>query len=247
VQSWVRAVTLLNRVAEGPGDGCTLTVLAQQVGLPASTAHRLLTTLEQERYLGFDQERRLWSIGVQAFMTGAAFTKSRRLGALSRPHMRFLMESSGETVNLAVKDNGEAVYLAQVECQQTMSDRAFLRILQQRGMPRLAPKTITIPAALRVEIEVARAAGCAADDEEHAVGLRCVAAPIFDETGEAVAAIPASGPTARIVDERVAPLGALILETARRISSEMGTWPKISKLLRKGFDQERNVTLVGRT
>jgi IclR family transcriptional regulator, acetate operon repressor len=247
VQSLVRALALLNRVAEAPGDGFTLTELAQQVGLPASTAHRLLTTLEQERYLRFDQEGRLWSIGVQAFMTGSAFTKSRRLGALSRPHMRFLMESSGETVNLAVEDDGEAVYLAQVECRQmmrafarpgsraplhasavgkailsAMSDRAFSRVLYQRGMPRLTPKTITTAAALRAEIEQARAAGYAVDDEEHAVGLRCIAAPIFDETGEAVAAISASGPMARIVEERIAPLGALVLETARRISSEMG-------------------------
>jgi IclR family acetate operon transcriptional repressor len=250
VQSLVRALTLLNRVAEAPGDGFTLTELAQQVGLPASTTHRLLTTLEQERYLRFDQEGRLWSIGVQAFMTGAAFTKSRRLGALSRPHMRFLMESSGETVNLAVEDDGEAVYLAQVECRQlmrafacpgsraplhasavgkaillAMSDRSFSRILHQRGMPRLTPKTITTPSALRVEIERARAAGYAVDDEEHAVGLRCIAAPIFDETGEVVAAISASGPMARIVEERIAPLGALVLETARRISSEMGASP----------------------
>ena len=247
MQSLVRALALLNRVAEAPGDGFTLTELAQQVGLPASTAHRLLTTLEQERYLRFDQEGRLWSIGVQAFMTGSAFTKSRRLGALSRPHMRFLMESSGETVNLAVEDDGEAVYLAQVECRQmmrafarpgsraplhasavgkailsAMSDRAFSRVLYQRGMPRLTPKTITTAAALRAEIEQARAAGYAVDDEEHAVGLRCIAAPIVDETGEAVAAISASGPMARIVEERIAPLGALVLETARRISSEMG-------------------------
>lgn len=250
VRSLVRALALLNRIAEAPGDGFTLTELAKQVGLPASTTHRLLTTLEQERYLRFDQEERLWSVGVQAFMTGSAFTKSRRLGTLSRPHMRFLMESSGETVNLAVEDDGEAVYLAQVECRQmmrafarpgsraplhasavgkailsAMSDRAFSRILHQRGMPRLTPKTITTPAALRAEIEQARAAGYAVDDEEHAVGLRCIAAPIFDETGEAVAAISASGPMARIVEDRITPLGTLVLETARRISSEMGASP----------------------
>jgi IclR family transcriptional regulator, acetate operon repressor len=250
VQSLVRALALLNQVADAPGEGATLTELAQQVGLPASTAHRLLTTLEQERYVRFDQEGRLWSIGVQAFMTGSAFTKSRRLGALARPHMRFLMESSGETVNLAVEDDGEAVYLAQVECRQmmrafarpgsraplhasavgkailsTVSDRALTRILHQRGMPRLTPKTITTPAALRIQLEQARSAGYALDDEEHAVGLRCIAAPIFDETGETIAAISASGPMARIVEERVAPLGALVLETARSISREMGAAP----------------------
>lgn len=247
VQSLVRALALLNRVAEAQGEGATLTELAQQVGLPASTAHRLLTTLEQERYVRFDHEGRSWSVGVQAFMTGCAFTKSRSLGALARPHMRLLMENAGETVNLAVEDEGEAVYLAQVECRQmmrafarpgsraplhasavgkamlsTMSDKTLSRILHQRGMPRLTPKTITTPSALRAELERVRASGYAVDDEEHAVGLRCIAAPIFDETGEAIAAVSTSGPMARIVEERVASLGALVLETASAVSSEMG-------------------------
>lgn len=247
VQSLVRALALLNRVAEAQGEGATLTELAQQVGLPASTAHRLLTTLEQERYVRFDHEGRSWSVGVQAFKTGCAFTKSRSLGALARPHMRLLMENAGETVNVAVEDEGEAVYLAQVECRQmmrafarpgsraplhasavgkamlsTMSDKTLSHILHQRGMPRLTPKTITTPSTLRAELERVRASGYAVDDEEHAVGLRCIAAPIFDETGEAIAAISASGPMARIVEERVASLGALVLEAASAISSEMG-------------------------
>ena len=57
------------------------------------------------------------------------------------------------------------------------------------------------------------------------MGLRCIAAPIFDETDGTIAAISASSPMARIVEERVAPLGALVLETARAISHEMGAAP----------------------
>jgi len=250
VQSLVRALALLNRIAESPGDGATLTELAQQVGLPASTAHRLLTTLEQERYVRFDHEGRLWSVGMQAFVTGCTFTKTRSLVGLARPHLRHLMEDGGETVNLAVEDEGEAVYLAQVECRQVMrvfhrpgsrvplhcsavgkailsavSDKTLSKLLHQRGMPRLTVKTIVSPSSLRTDLERARAAGYALDDEEHAVGLRCVAAPIFDETGEVVAAISASGPMARIVEERIAQLGALVLEASRAISAEMGANP----------------------
>jgi IclR family transcriptional regulator, acetate operon repressor len=179
--------------------------------------------------------------------------------------MRLLMENAGETVNLVVEDEGEAVYLAQVECRQmmrafarsgsrapllasavgkvmlsTMSDKTLSRILHQRGMPRLTPKTITTPSALRAELERVRASGCAVDDEEHAVGLRCIAAPIFDETGEAIAAISASGPTARIVEERVASLGALVLETASAISSgwaaRAGTPPPARMIRASGPD-----------
>ena len=166
--------------------------------------------------------------------------------------MRHLMEEGGETVNLAVEDEGEAVYLAQIECRQMMrafalpnessahcsavgkailsaaSNKRLSKILHQRGMPRLTVKTITTPALLRQELERVRAAGYAVDDEEHAVGLRCIAAPIFDETGDVVAAVSASGPMARVVEERIAGLGALVLEASRAISAEMGAPPAIA-------------------
>jgi IclR family transcriptional regulator, acetate operon repressor len=247
VQSLVRALALLNRIAASPDGRATLTDLAQQVGLPPSTAHRLLTTLEQERYVRFDHEGRLWSIGVQAFAVGCSFTKTRSLVGLARGYMRALMEASGETVNLAIEDQGEMVYLAQVECRQMMrafarpgsrvplhcsgvgkavlsaaSERTLGRILLQHGMPRLTLKTITTPALLKADLERARALGYAVDDEEHAVGLRCIAAPIFDESGDAVAAVSLSGPMGRIDDARMAQLGAQVAETARDISAEMG-------------------------
>jgi len=247
VQSLTRALALLNRIADSPDDGASLTDLAQQVGLPTSTAHRLLTTLEHERYVRFNNEQRTWTIGVQAFVTGCTFTKTRSLVALARPHMRHLMEDGGETVNLAVEDEGEAVYLSQVECRQMMrvfarpgsrvplhcsavgkailsaaSDKRLSKILHQRGMPRLTIKTITSPSALRADLERVRAAGYAVDDEEHAVGLRCIAAPIFDETGDCIGSVSASGPTARIGEERIAQLGALVLKTSRAISADMG-------------------------
>jgi len=247
VQSLARALALLNRISEAADGGATLTELAQQVGLPPSTAHRLLTTLEQERYVRFDHDGRLWSIGVQAFVIGCTFTKTRSLVGLARAYMRRLMEESGETVNLATEDQGQMVYLAQVECRQMMrafarpgsrvplhcsgvgkailsagSDKTLAKILQQHGMPRLTVKTIITPALLRADLERARAVGYAIDDEEHAVGLRCIASPIFDETGDAVAAVSVSGPMARIVDARVGPLSALVLQAARDISAEMG-------------------------
>lgn len=247
VQSLIRALALLNRIAESPDDGGSLTDLAQQVGLPTSTAHRLLTTLEQERYVRFNHEMRTWTVGVQAFVTGCSFTKTRSLVALARPHMRHLMEDGGETVNLAVEDDGQAVYLAQTECRQMMrafarpgtrvplhcsavgkailsatSDKTLSKILHQHGMPRLTVKTITVPSLLRDELARVRATGYAVDDEEHAVGLRCIAAPIFDETGDVVAAVSASGPMARIVEEQIAQLGGLVLEASRAISAELG-------------------------
>lgn len=246
VQSLVRALAIVNRLAAAD-EGVTLTEVAQQVGLSASTAHRLLTTLEQERYVHFDAERRLWSVGVQAFVAGSAFLKNRSLVGVARPNMRALMEESEETVNLAVEDQFEVTYLAQVECRQMM--RAFARpgarvplhcssvgkallsampendlskILHRQGLPRVTVKTINTTTALRQDLVQARERGYAIDDEEHAVGLRCVAAVVFNETATAVAAVSVSGPMARIHDERIPLLGDAVRRKADAITAQLG-------------------------
>jgi len=246
VQSLVRALSLVNRIAASD-DGVTLTELAQQVGLSSSTAHRLLITLEQERYVHFNAERRLWSVGVQAFITGSAFLKTRSLVGAARPHMRMLMEESEETVNLAVENEAEAIYLSQVECRQMM--RAFARpggrvplhcssvgkalmsampdaklskILHRHGLPRVTIKTLNTTVALRADLAASRERGYAIDDEEHAVGLRCIAAVIFNENADAVAAVSLSGPMARIPDERIPLLGQLVRSKADAITSQLG-------------------------
>jgi IclR family acetate operon transcriptional repressor len=246
VQSLLRALSLLNRLAESD-EGSGLTELAQKVGLSTSTAHRLLTTLEQERYVQFDGERKLWSVGVQAFFAGSAFIRSRNLVVVARPHMRTLMEDSGETVNLAAEDDGQAIYLAQIECRQVM--RAFAspgarvpltcsgvgkallsemadievgRILRRTGMARLTDKSLVTPAALREDMALTRRRGYSLDDEEHAVGLRCCASVIFNEFGEPVGAVSVSGPMARITDERLPLLGAMVKATADAVSRQFG-------------------------
>ncbi len=246
VQSLVRALAIVNRLA-GADDGIGLSELAHQVRLSPSTAHRLLTTLEQERYVHFDAERRLWSVGVQAFVAGSAFLKTRSLAGTARPHMRALMELTEETVNLAVEDRLEAVYLSQVECRQMMRafarpggrvplhcssvgkallsalpDSEVRRILNRRGLPQVTAKTLHTKASLRTNLGAARQRGYAIDNEEHAVGLRCVAAVVFDENAEALAAVSVSGPMARISDGRIPLLGHSVRATADAITGQLG-------------------------
>jgi IclR family acetate operon transcriptional repressor len=246
VRSLVKALNILAAVAEGEG-GLTLTELSQAQGLPASTAHRLLTTLQQEGFVRFDGERSLWFVGARAFTVGSAFARDRDPTRIARPIMRRLMEDAGESVNLAVRDGGEAIFLAQVECRQMMRahttpgtrvplhcsgvGKALLsalgaadldRLMARHGLPRLTDRTLTDPEALRRDLTAAAARGWAVDDEEHAVGLRCAAAVIFDEMGEAVAAISLSGPAARIPDERLERMGQMVRDAADLITHEYG-------------------------
>lgn len=246
VQSLSRALRLLNALAWHP-QGITLSEIAQKVGLPTSTAHRLLTTLQNERYVRFDNERSVWLVGVQAFRVGSAFARGRDLASIARPFMRRLVEQSGETVNLAIPDRNEIMYLAQVECQKTMraitgpggrtsfhasaAGKAILaampdaertRFLSSVDLKRETPRTITTQADLKKELAATHARGYAVDDEENAVGLRCVAAVIFDEHGAPLAALSVSGPAARITDSRMASLGLAVAGVAQEITAELG-------------------------
>jgi len=249
VQVLGRALSIMNLLAQADG-GLTLTEIAQAAGLAPSTAHRLLTSLESERYVRFDGEARLWSVGVQAFIAGSGFLKTRNVVQMARPHMRTLMERSGETVNLAVEDQGQAVYLSQVECREmmrsfarlgarvpmhasgvgkallsAMADGDVARALSRHGLPPLTPRTLTTADTLRADLAGIRSRGYAVDDEEHAVGLRCVAAVVFNEHGDPACAVSLAGPMARITDDRVPTLGEMVREAARRIMGEIGGRP----------------------
>lgn len=246
VQSLARALRLLGVVAKAD-DGLTLTEAANRAELPVSSAHRLLSTLQQERFVRFDQERTRWFVGVEAFVTGSGFLRSRDLTTVARPYMRHLMEESGETVSLAVEEGGQAVYLAQVECRQLMralaspGQRAPLHssavgkllvafagdvrrqsLLKSAKLERFTDRTIVKQAAFQAAVNEARKRRFAIDDEEYAIGLRCVAAPIFNEAQEAVAAISLSGPKARMTDAKLAALARLAQAAAMKITREFG-------------------------
>jgi len=89
-------------------------------------------------------------------------------------------------------------------------------------MGRITQKTIDNPKRLQQELAATARRGYAIDDEEHALGLRCVAAAIRDERGAPLAAISVSGPLARIASERVPLLGARVAQAAAEISRALG-------------------------
>lgn len=246
VRSLTRALNLLETVASHP-HGVSLGDLAETADLAPSTAHRLLKGLEMRRFVRHDEERGLWYVGVQAFFVGTAFLHERNFVAIARPFMRQAMEQGGESVNLAVRDGADAIYLSQVECRQMMRTQATPggraplhasavgkallsaidtrqadKLLSQLDLYRLTDRTLTSRNQVLESLDISRHQGYAVDDEEHAVGLRCVAAPIFNEYGEPLAAISISGPMARIDDARLAELGRLMAETTRAVTAELG-------------------------
>ncbi len=248
VQSLTRGLKLLESIAESHGS-VALTELAQQAGLPNSTTHRLLTTMQQLGFVRQVGDLGYWTIGAHAFIVASSFLQSRNLLALVHPELRKLMDTSGETVNLAVLDlsDHQAVIIDQVQCTQLMrmsapiggklpmhasgagkaflanlNDKQVTELLHRKGLNNYTPKTLTSPHSLKANLAQVRKMGYAFDDEEHALGLRCVAACIYDEHDHPFAALSISGPISRVTDDRVTELGALVIKAAKAITHEYG-------------------------
>lgn len=245
VQSLDRALRLVAAIAET--DGASLTAIAERVGLPPSTAHRLLATLAAHGFVENDAEDRHWSIGVEAFRVGQAFMRRQTPAAAARPVMRDLMEATGETANVGLFEGGEVVFIEQVESREPI--RAFFRSgerraahasgigkallatqtpdqvtrwLRGRTLESYTPATITTAERLIADLEAIRRRGWAVDDEERNLGMRCIAAAIYDEGGEAVAGLSISGPCQRIGPERLDALGPVVAAAAARVTRAIG-------------------------
>jgi IclR family acetate operon transcriptional repressor len=251
VQVLDRSLKLLDLVASA--DGAALTDLSDQSGMAPSTVHRLLTSLANHGMVTHDAETGAWTIGLKAFEIGNAFLRFRKLGTISRPFLKNLMEHSGETANIGIEDGGDVVFISQVESHapmraffrpgrrgpihasgigkailSTWDNTAIERLLTPRPLTSFTDKTRDTLPKLLADIETIRTRGWSIDDEEHTLGMRCLAAPIFNEYGEAVAGISVSGPAVRLPDETLAALGPVVKAAADGVTQAMGGRREIS-------------------
>lgn len=245
VQALDRGLQVLEALArEG---SATLSDLALRVGMPPSTAHRLLMTLQGHGFVAFDEALQEWSVGIGAFRVGSTYLLRTNLVDGSRRSLRALMEETGETANLAIIEGEQLVYVSQVETQNPiraffrpgtrsqmhvsgigkavlahMSRRDVERILRKTGLPGFTPRSLTSPEALFADLALTAARGWALDNEEHHAGMRCVAAPVFNAFGEPFAGLSVSGPAVRFSDAAIQRAAAAVKRAAESVTALIG-------------------------
>ncbi len=248
IKSLDRAIIVLQRLSEI--GGATLSALASDMGQSPATVYRVLTTFQGRGLVAFDEKTQVWSIGAGAFLIGAGFLRRTSLVDSARPILRALMAATGETANLGIERSGEVLFVSQVETQSniraffppgSMSEMhasgigkallAFMpddrreAILKGRVLTRYTDQTLSDPDALARDLRASRARGYAVDADEKTDGMRCIAAPVFDAFGEAVAGISVSGPTSRIADADIERLAVDVTRAARELSAAIGAAP----------------------
>jgi IclR family transcriptional regulator, acetate operon repressor len=255
VQSVDRALSIMETLAEDD-EGYRLSDLAVRTGLSTSTVHRLLATLESRRFVQFDRAESKWHVGARAFTVGATFTGRRNFSALAVPYLRKLRDLTRETANLAVVDDEFIVVLTRMESREIMrsvtkvggrvamvasgvgkavlatySNEDVSAIIRRHGMPRLTEKSIVRPSDLFRELDTIRKRGFAVDDEEACMGLRCVAAVVYNDCSEPFAAISISGMTGRLTDDRLLALGQTVRDVAAELTAALGGMVPATKSL----------------
>lgn len=244
IQSLDRAMLILETLAASGGQ--SLTELASMLDQSPATVYRVLTTLQTRGIVELEQQSQSWFVGAGAFRIGSAFLRRTNLVERARPVMQTLMESTGETANLGVVNGPNVLFVSQVETNASI--RAFFppgtqspmhasgigkALLAQVPEPQLAaivaaglegftPRTLTTESALLSDLSASRRRGYAIDDEERNEGMRCVASPIFDATGTAVAGISISGPVGRVTTARISEFGAHVRDAAAHLSRLLG-------------------------
>ena len=241
VRALARALSILREVGSAE-DGLTLTEVAGRVGLAPSTAHRLLTTLESQRFARLSSTDGRWRIGVEAFATGAAFARSRNLSEIARDSLEALVENTGETVALFGADMRDVICLHQIESTKPMrvSWSVGARLAMEacgpgKAMLAMSPAMMTraiaaneapgARARMQAELDAVRRAGVSVDMGASDAEVCAVSAPLFDEAGVAVAAISVAAPVTRMDEARRLEIATAVLAAAGAATSAFGGKP----------------------
>jgi len=246
MQTVEKALDILESFLKQEGE-MGIAALSNLSRLNISTAHRITSLLVKRGYLNQRQKRGKYYLGPKLLEFGSIVKRRMKIRDVALPFLQELNKVVDESVNLAILDANEAVYIEQIESNYNLRiftavgnrvplhctgvGKVFLahmgeaeveRFLNSKALPYYTKNTITDFSQLKKTLLIVRREGIAEDDEEMEVGVRCVASAVKDCDGNVVAAISVSGPSARLSGKRVAELKLLVKRCGFEISRAMG-------------------------
>jgi DNA-binding IclR family transcriptional regulator len=246
VSSVVRALGILQAFGQ-VDEALTLGELSTKLGMPKSSVHRLVSTLEREGFLARHAETGRYRLGLAVLRLAGPALASVDLREITRPYLEGLARELQDTVHLAVLDRGDVIYIDKIESPSRVQmishiggrvpphctglGKAMLahlgqdevrHIVEERGLAAYTPATIISMDALTMELKTIREAGYAVDEGEHESMVRCIAAPIRDSRAQVVGAVSATTVVAGWEAEHRAAMTRAVVEVARSISATLG-------------------------
>lgn len=244
-----RGVAILELLSAS-AHGYSLAQISQRLHIPRSTAHVLIVTLQRLGYVQPTSNGHVFCLGAKAQMLGIGPAGCLQLGDRARLHLAPLTETIGLASYVAVLDRHQALYVeccrgasAQVDIYPgkranlhcTAAGKVMLaglrkyaleEFLSNHTLIRHTSKTLNSANELCAKLECIRKEHYALDDEEQALGVRCLAVPLFDPLHGVVGALGITGARERIREENIAFLVRHMKKAAGEIVVGRGDWPQ---------------------
>lgn len=243
--SLVKSIRLLELLIEEGEIG--VSDLGRKTGMNRSNVHRILNTFQFLGYVAKNPVNKKYSPTLHFVELSSLIMQRNGLIKVAHPCLERLKARSGETVNLAVFDRDEVIYIDKIESSEalrmdlavgkrvpafcTALGKVLLAGLKKERLEeyfksaKLVKKTAnTIFSRRELLNHLVRVSeiGFAVDDEELSMGIRCIAAPIRDHLGVVIASISIAGPASRITLDKLDSLRRPLVETALEISMQLG-------------------------
>ena len=245
-RSLERGLRVIEATAASGGEA-TLAEIARRTSLPRSTAHHIVRALVGLGYLAQESEARPYQLGPKLFrLVGRSLVPSQ-LADLARPWLDELSRLTGQGTSLAIlrarlvtivakrESDGPVRVVQELGAQRPihctavgkivtawLPGRDLDAILAGTSFTAYTPKTLTTQDAFRRELARVRSRGVAIDNEEHQEGIRCLASPVRDHTGEVCAALCVVGPAHQLPRRRMEEIERSAVAVAAGLSARLG-------------------------
>jgi len=241
-----KALQILQMLATSRS-GLSLQEIVQRTGLPRSSVHCILVTLQRQDFLYRNESTSRYMFGLKLFSLANMALSGLRLRDQAAPFLYSLMHQTQLTVHLAILERNEALLVAKVDAPGIVRLATWLgkrmelhctglgkalmchwdeeridAVIAEHGLPRHNDNTIASVKRLKQDLSKAADRGYAVDDEEDEIGLRCIGVPVFDHTGSVVAAVSVAGTTSQITGENVNDLAGRVMGAAGALSQVLG-------------------------
>lgn len=220
--------------------------LSKRLGLAKSTVHRMATTLVRGGMLEKNPVNDKYRLGLALFSLGGLVRRRLDVSNEARPTLQELKSKLNETVLLGVLDGQDALYLFHFESSHAIRMRSDIGVRKRAlctgegqvmmafksdeeieqalalGLEPRTPHTVTDPARIREKLYRIREQGYVVEDQESEVGMRCIAAPVFNMSGAVVAGVGLAGPLHRMDDAVIETYVTEVVAAARVVSERLG-------------------------
>lgn len=248
VRSVERALNIIEALSREEEMG--ITELSRELGLNKATIYRLITTLRLHDYVEQVKEDK-YKLTFKIFELGSRIVNRLGIRKTAFPYLEELAANTKETVNLAALEENNVCYLDRIESREPLRlgmdigsrfpahctalgrvllahlnhaelDSCLLKAEREGQIQQYTSNTLTDMGMIKKELQNIRQQGYAVESEQYLPGIRCIAAPIFNHAGKAVAAVSVAGPSVRVTDEVVKELIPALKKTTSNISARLG-------------------------